>query len=66
MVSLGLGVGIVPRLVVRASNLADKVHLRASKGLPLLRIGLCARAGRMADPVVSSLLEVAKEQGALS
>lgn len=62
MVSLGLGVGIVPRLVVHASALVDQVRLRASGGLPDLVIGLCARTGRLTDPVVASLLKVAQTQ----
>lgn len=62
MVSLGLGVGIVPRLVAHASALVDQVRLQAPGGLPDLVIGLCARVGRLTDPVVASLLDVAREQ----
>lgn len=57
MVALGLGVGIVPRLVVEASGLADELELRAAPDLPFITIGLCARAGRVADPVVAALFE---------
>lgn len=55
MVALGLGIGIVPRLVVEASGLADELELHAVPDLPSITIGLCARAGRVADPVVAAL-----------
>lgn len=56
MVSLGLGVGIAPRLVVEASGPAESIQLRPMEGLPSIEIGLCTRAGRLADPVVASLM----------
>lgn len=57
MVALGLGIGIVPRLVVEASGLADELALRSAPRLPSITIGLCARAGRVADPVVAALFD---------
>jgi len=58
MVSLGLGVGIVPRLVVEATAPAEGLEFLARPGLPEIDIGLCARAGRLADPVVGSLMNL--------
>jgi LysR family positive regulator for ilvC len=56
MVSLGLGVGVVPQLVIEASGLSRslEVHSLAAR-VPPIDIGLCARAGRLADPVVAAL-----------
>ncbi|MFK7831579.1 MAG: HTH-type transcriptional activator IlvY [Congregibacter sp.] len=61
MVSLGLGVGIVPELVVTASGVADALRLQAVKGLPVLQIGLCTRSARLSDPVISALWAVAEQ-----
>ncbi|MEM9315016.1 MAG: HTH-type transcriptional activator IlvY [Pseudomonadota bacterium] len=57
MASLGLGVGIVPRLVVEAGALSSSLALRQLPGLPGLEIGLCARSGRIDDPVVAGFME---------
>ena len=57
MVALGLGIGIVPRLVVDASGLAGELELRSVPDLPAITIGLCARSGRVADPVVEALFD---------
>lgn len=57
MVALGLGVGIVPRLVVEASGLAGELELHAEPDLPSITIGLCARVGRVSDPVVAALFD---------
>jgi len=56
MVALGLGVGIVPRLVVEAGAFREELALRRLPGLPMLEIGLCARSGRLADPLVARFL----------
>lgn len=57
MVALGLGIGIVPRLVVDASGLAGELELCSVPDLPCITIGLCARSGRVADPVVAALFD---------
>jgi LysR family positive regulator for ilvC len=57
MVSLGLGVGIAPRIVVEAGAFTDALALRALPGLPELEIGLCARTGRMSDPVIAGFMD---------
>ena len=60
MVSLGLGVGIAPELVVEASGMSDKVnYLPVANELPPLRIGLCSLKQRLESPLVRSLWEVA-------
>ncbi len=60
MVSLGLGVGIAPELVLDASGLADRVErLDPADGLPPLTVGLCSLKRRLVNPLVSSLWEVA-------
>ncbi len=60
MVSLGLGVGVVPRLVIEASGLASKLRLVTIAEIPPMEIGLCTRAGRLSDPVLSGLWRVAQ------
>jgi LysR family positive regulator for ilvC len=60
MVSLGLGIGIAPQLVVEASGMADRVSLIAvPEGLPPLPVGLCSLGQRLASPLVKSLWDVA-------
>lgn len=60
MVSLGLGVAVLPQLVVDASAAAAQV-VSADPGddIPTLAIGLCARTGRLRDPVVDALWKTA-------
>lgn len=62
MISLGLGVGIVPELVVAASGVSDALRLEPVEGLLPLQVGLCTRASRLADPMISALWTVATEK----
>jgi len=60
MVSLGLGVGIAPQLVIEASGMAASVsQINVPDGLPPLTIGLCSLGQRLASPLVKSLWDVA-------
>jgi LysR family positive regulator for ilvC len=60
MVSLGLGVGIAPQLVIDASGMASSVSLmHVPVGLPPLTVGLCSQRQRLASPLVKSLWDVA-------
>lgn len=60
MVSLGLGIGIAPRLVIESSGLGSGVDtLPVEEGLPALSIGLAALRQRLASPLVRALWEVA-------
>ena len=60
MVSLGLGIGIAPELVVQASGLRDSVsRVRVPDGLPPLSIGLCSLKQRLLSPLVKSLWDAA-------
>ncbi|MDH4039928.1 MAG: HTH-type transcriptional activator IlvY [Gammaproteobacteria bacterium] len=60
MVSLGLGIGIAPELVVEASGLARRVsRLALPEGLPPLAVGLCSLKQRLLSPLVKSLWDVA-------
>ena len=62
MVSLGLGVGIAPQLVIEASGMAERVDTVAVEdGLPPLVIGLCSLGQRLQSPLVKSLWEVAQQ-----
>lgn len=59
MVSLGLGVGIIPQLVVDASGFADSLEvLDLADSIAALNVGICVRSGRVQDPVVDGLLSV--------
>jgi len=60
MVSLGLGIGIAPQLVVEAGGMAASVDpVPVADGLPPLTIGLCSLRQRLASPLVKSLWDVA-------
>lgn len=62
MISLGLGVGILPELVVSASGVANTLDLKAVPALASIVVGLCTRKSRLDDPVVSSLWDVARQK----
>ena len=60
MVSLGLGVGIAPQLVIESSGLGEGVEtVDIENGLPSLSIGLAALRQRLSSPLVKSLWDVA-------
>ena len=60
MVGLGLGVGIAPELVVRASGLGASVQpMTIAESLPPLAIGLASLRRRLQNPLVKSLWDVA-------
>lgn len=62
MVSLGLGIGIAPQLVIEASGMADRVDLiDVRESLPPLTVGLCSQRQRLASPLVKSLWDVARQ-----
>lgn len=62
MVGLGLGVGIAPELVVRASGMAERVTpLAVWEPMPALDIGLCSLQSRLEEPRVKVLWEVAQQ-----
>lgn len=60
MVSLGLGVGIAPQLVIESSGLGTGVEVVAvPEPLPSLSIGLASLRQRQASPLVGALWKVA-------
>jgi LysR family positive regulator for ilvC len=60
MVSLGLGVGIAPQLVIEASGMASRIsQISVPLGLPALTVGLCSLGQRLASPLVKSFWDVA-------
>jgi LysR family positive regulator for ilvC len=61
MVALGLGVGVVPQLVIDNSPFRDKV--RVISMVPALKdfeVGICARHRRLESPLVQAFWNVAK------
>lgn len=55
MVALGLGVGVVPELVLTHSPMRDKVQiLPAEPALDPFLIGLCALRRRLQDPIIQA------------
>lgn len=58
LVAIGLGVGIVPALVLDASALRAELDVVPESSLPSLRIGLCALRRRLAEPTIGALWEV--------
>jgi LysR family positive regulator for ilvC len=62
MVSLGLGVGVVPNLVHDGSGMADQVEIvEGPGGLPSMSVGLCTLKQRLKDPLLSTFWSVAAE-----
>jgi LysR family positive regulator for ilvC len=60
MVSLGLGVGIAPQLVIEASGMTSRIsQISVPVGLPALTVGLCSLGQRLASPLVKSFWDVA-------
>ena len=60
MVSLGLGVGIAPRLVIESGGMAGSVtEMPVEERLPPLTVGLCSLGQRLASPLVRSFWDVA-------
>lgn len=60
MVSLGLGIGIAPELVIEASGMTASVSpVSVPDGLPKLTVGLCSLRQRLVSPLVKSLWDVA-------
>jgi len=56
LVALGCGVGVVPRLVLDTSVLADRLtEVPARPALDPFRIGLCAGRGTLRTPLVAAL-----------
>lgn len=67
MVGLGLGVGIVPEIVIGASGMSDMVtKVAVGHSLPALKIGLCSLRYRLESPLVQSLWNTAQTRGKLS
>ena len=62
MVSLGCGLGLVPRLVLEKSPFFDQVRvLDESPELPPFVIGLCTREKNLVNPRVNALWRIAGE-----
>jgi len=62
LVSLGCGVGAVPRLVLEKSPLRSELrNLEVRPRLERLRIGLCVKARKLRSPLVRAFWEVADD-----
>ncbi|MCH8553203.1 MAG: HTH-type transcriptional activator IlvY [Natronospirillum sp.] len=62
MVALGLGVGVVPELVLTHSPMQDKVQvLPVQPELAPFHIGLCALRRRLQDPIVQAFWQCCPE-----
>ncbi|MEM7257930.1 MAG: HTH-type transcriptional activator IlvY [Pseudomonadota bacterium] len=58
MVSLGLGVGVVPQIVLDNSLLSDSIQvLNVSPGLEPYRVGLCTLSKSLSNPLVRAVWE---------
>ncbi|MGQ7249699.1 HTH-type transcriptional activator IlvY [Halomonas sp. V046] len=56
MVGLGFGIGVVPRIVLEASPLAERVRILSVKPeLPHYDVGLCALNRRLKSPLIDAL-----------
>lgn len=60
MVALGVGVGVVPELVLRHSPMSSRVRVLAVQPeLESFLIGLCSHAHRLNDPLIQALWKTA-------
>jgi len=67
MVSLGFGIGLVPRLVVDNSPLAAKIIvMEADHGMEPFRIGICALQRKLANPLITAFWALASGTGSQS
>ncbi len=63
MVSLGYGIGVVPRLVLEKSPMQDQIMILDVKpDLKPFTIGLCTLKKKMANPKISAFWEIAKQE----
>lgn len=63
MVSLGCGIGLIPRMVLEKSPFFNRVKiLDETPELPPFVIGLCTRKKTLANPRVKALWSIAKEK----
>ncbi|TCS36422.1 HTH-type transcriptional activator IlvY [Reinekea marinisedimentorum] len=61
MVGLGLGVGVVPRLVIENSPLKDKIRvLDVERPLQPFDVGICVLNRRLQDPLVNAFWKTAQ------
>lgn len=62
MVALGVGVGVVPELVLRNSPLANRVRvLNVQPELEPFAIGLCTQSERLQEPLLQALWKTAQK-----
>lgn len=62
MVALGVGVGVVPELVLRNSPLANRVRvLNVQPELEPFAIGLCTQSERLHEPLLQALWKTAQK-----
>ena len=63
MVSLGCGIGLIPRMVLEKSPFFNRVKiLDETPELPPFVIGLCTREKNLANPRVKALWSIVKEK----
>ncbi|MDR5860842.1 HTH-type transcriptional activator IlvY [Halomonas eurihalina] len=64
MVGLGFGVGVVPRIVLEASPLSERVRILPVKPeLPHYDVGLCVLNRRLRSPLIHALWDEVEERG---
>ncbi|RTR01444.1 HTH-type transcriptional activator IlvY [Halomonas nitroreducens] len=64
MVGLGFGVGVVPRIVLDASPLVERVRILPVKPeLPHYDVGLCVLNRRLKSPLINALWDEVEERG---
>ena len=60
MVALGVGVGVVPELVLQNSPVANRVRvLNVQPELEPFAVGLCAKSQRLQEPLLQALWQTA-------
>lgn len=61
LVAVGMGVGVVPSLVMEASVLAPRLRtVDADPALPTIEVGVCVLRRRLSEPALAALWETAR------
>ena len=64
MVSLGMGIGVVPKIVLDNSPVAERVHiLDVAPELEPFKLGLVTLKRNMSTPLVQAFWEVGQQTG---
>lgn len=62
MVALGVGVGIVPDIVINNSPVKDKIQRIKTTAVNHFELGICCHRSKLSDPLISALWNLAERK----